>query len=429
MRPITKWAERVHEARRIPEYVHRAFGEALAGKPGPVYLDLPGDVLYQEIDEAAVEWAAPPMDADLSGPAATRDALEHLVGLLCHAIRPVLVAGSGVLWSHAAAELQGFVATTGIPVYATPPARGVVPEDDPNCFPGARSRAFREADLVLLVGTRLNYVLGFGRPPRFSAKATFARIDIDPHEIRCNGHTDLGIVGDAKTVLHQLAGAISGKVTTETYAEWRHRLAATEAEHQLAQKAALESDQVPIHPLRLCKEIRDFIDRDAILVADGQEILHYSRQSIASFVPGHRLGPWPFGTMGVGLPFALGAKAAKPEAPVIVLSGDGSFGLNGMELDTSIRHKLPVLVVISLNGGWTAEAGDRRAGRELGYTRYDQLAASLGCHGEFVQRPDEIRPALERAAQAVRRGQTALLNVVTDSHARARTAPYARYAT
>ena len=349
--------------------------------------------------------------------------------MLRQATRPVVVAGSGALWSGAADELRCLVAAAGIPFYTTPQARGLVPEDDVHSYPAVRSVAFAEADTVLVVGSRLNYVLGFGRPPRFSATAKFARIDIDSQEICCGGRVDLGIVGDAKTVLRQLCERIPGAAMKAANADWRQHLSALDAEHRRAQESAPEREQVPIHPLRLCQEVRDFIDRDAILVADGQEILHYSRHVIASFVPGHRLGPGPFGTMGVGLPFALGAKAARPDKQVIVLSGDGSFGLNALELDTAIRHKLPVLVVISLNGGWTADVNDQRSGRELGYTRYDKLAESLGCHGEFVDQPDAIRPALERAARAMGGGQTAVVNVVTDSRARARTAPYARYAT
>ena len=429
MRPVTKWAERVLEARRIPEYVHRAFGRAMAGRPGPVYLDLPGDVLHQEVVAEDLAWPDAQRAGNLSHPAATSDALDRLVLLLRQATRPIIVAGSGALWSQAADELQCLVAATGIPFYTTPQARGLVPEDDVHSFPGARSVAFAEADVVLVVGSRLNYVLGFGRPPRFATTTRFARIDIDPQEICCGGPVDLGIVGDAKTVLRQLCERLPGDPMKAAYADWRGHLSALDAEHRHAQESVLERDQVPIHPLRLCQEVRDFMARDAILVADGQEILHYSRHVIASFVPGHRLGPGPFGTMGVGLPFALGAKAAKPDKQVIVLSGDGSFGLNALELDTAIRHKLPVLVVISLNGGWTADVNDQRAGRELGYTRYDKLAQSLGCHGEFVEQPDAIRPALERAARAMRSGQTAVVNVVTDSRARARTAPYARYAT
>lgn len=429
MRPVTKYAERVYEARRIPEYVRRSFARAMAGKPGPVYLDLPGDVLYQEVEAADVAWPDAPRVGNLSQPAATWDALDRLVLLLRQAKRPIIVAGSGALWSQAADELQCLVAATGIPFYTTPPARGLVPEDDANSFLGARSAAFAEADVVLVVGSRLNYVLGFGRPPRFSPTARFARIDIDPKEICCGGRIDLGIVGDAKTVLRQLCAQLPGDTMKAAYVDWREHLSALDAEHRRQQVSAPEREQVPIHPLRLCQEVRDFMDRDAILVADGQEILHYSRHVIASFVPGHRLGPGPFGALGVGVPFALGAKAAKPDKQVILLSGDGSFGLNALELDTAIRHRLPVLVVISLNGGWTADAGDQRAGRELGYTRYDKLAESLGCHGEFVRQPEDIRPALERAAHAVRDGQAAVVNVVTDSQARARTAPYARYAT
>ena len=191
----------------------------------------------------------------------------------------------------------------------------------------------------------------------------------------------------------------------------------------------MATDQMPIHPLRLCKEIRDFLPRDAILAVDGQEILNYGRQSIPTYVARHRLNSGPFGTMGVGLPFGLGAKAAKPDAMVLVLHGDGSFGLNGMELDTAARHNLPVLVVISLNGGWTADPKREKAGRELGYTRFDQMAESLGCHGEWVEKPEDIRPALERAAAALKAGRPALVNVVTDFAARAQTLKFSQTST
>jgi len=194
-------------------------------------------------------------------------------------------------------------------------------------------------------------------------------------------------------------------------------------------KPQISTDQSPIHPLRLCKEIRDFLPRDAILAVDGQEILNYGRQTIPTYVPRHRLNSGPFGTMGVGLPFGLGAKAAKPDAIVLVLHGDGSFGLNGMELDTAVRHKLPVLVVISLNGGWTADPKREKAGRELGYTRFDEMAKALGCAGEWVERAEDIRPALERAAAAVKSGKPALVNVVTDYKARAQTLRFSQTST
>src|SRR5213592_4229420 len=151
--------------------------------------------------------------------------------------------------------------------------------------------------------------------------------------------------------------------------------------------------QLPIHPLRLCREVRDFLDREAILSVDGQEILNFGRQSIPSYLPGHRLNSGPFGTMGVGLPFGLGAKVARPDRQVVVLHGDGSFGLNAMELDTAARFNIPVLTVISLNGGWTADPTKSKAGRDLGYTAFHKMAEALGCYGELVEQPEGIRPA------------------------------------
>ena len=163
----------------------------------------------------------------------------------------------------------------------------------------------------------------------------------------------------------------------------------------------MSSDALPMHPLRLCKEVRDFLRRDAILVVDGQEILNFGRQAIPTYVPGHRLNSGAFGTMGVGLPYGVGAKVARPDKQVLVLHGDGSFGMNAMDIDTAVRHKIPVVCVISNNGGWTADAPWTRPlpkpGRHLGHTRYDRMAIDLGAHGEHVEKPHDIRPALERA--------------------------------
>ena len=241
---------------------------------------------------------------------------------------------------------------------------------------------------------------------------------------------DVGIVGDAGAVLEQLIDAADGRVSPDQYAEWVRHLADTNAQKAGAREAVMNTDQVPIHPLRLCKEVRDFLRRDAILVVDGHEILNFARQSIPTYVPRHRLNSGPFGTMGVGLPFGLGAKIAAPDRQVVVLHGDGSFGLNAMELDTAIRFDLPVLTVISNNGGWTASEGYHsdegfRVGRDLGSTRYDLMAETLGCHGEHVEDPAEIRPALERAAAS---GKPAVVNVITEPAAHATTVKFASYA-
>lgn len=187
----------------------------------------------------------------------------------------------------------------------------------------------------------------------------------------------------------------------------------------------LSSPNVPIHPLRLCKEIRDFVERDSIISIDGNEILHFGRQSLPCYAPGHRLNSGVTGCMGVGLPFGLGAKAAKPDKQVLVLHGDGSMGMNVMEIDTAVRHNLPIVTVVSNNGGWTArEPAIRKPGRELGFTRFDQIGEALGAHAEFVEEPDQIRPALERAFES---GKPAVVNVKTDPLAKAVSVRQAAY--
>jgi thiamine pyrophosphate-dependent acetolactate synthase large subunit-like protein len=429
MRPVTKWAERVLDARRIPEYIHLAFRQAMSGKPGPVYLDLPGDVLYAEVNEDEVVWPKENAATKRSRPIADAETLDAVVAALEKAKKPIILSGSGILWSGASEQLQQFVEATGIPFYTTPQGRGVIPEDSEYFYGHARSLAFKEADFVLVVGTRLNYVFSYGAPPRFSTSATFVRIDADPAEIDTSERLDIGIVGDAGAVLEQLIAAAKGRIGLEKFAAWREQLGANEKSRIPKHEASLATDQMPIHPLRLCKEVRDFIDRDTILVVDGQEILNYGRQSIPSYRPGHRLNSGPFGTMGVGMPFGVGAKVAKPDHKVVVLHGDGSFGLNAMEVDTAVRHDLPMLIVISLNGGWTADPEQVKPGRYLGYTRFDKMFEAIGCHGEYVEKPEDIRPALERAAAAVAEGKTAIVNVVTDWRARSGTANFTAYST
>ncbi len=424
VRPITKWATRILDAKRIPELVQTAFREATTGRPGPVYLDLPGDILGEAVEESAVKFparwqAAPRAQGD---PAAVAEA----VALLARAERPLIIGGSGVWWSDAAAAFQAFVEATGIPFYTTPISRGTVPEDHELAFLNARAKAFAEADVLLAVGTRFNYVIQFGKAPRFAADLKVIHVDVDARQIGQNRPVDVPIVGDARAVLEQLTAQARGRLDRGRFAPWATKLRTLDTAKAAEMDAQMGTDQVPIHPLRLCKEVRDFLRRDAILVVDGQEILNYGRQSIPTFVPGHRLNSGPFGCMGVGLPFGVGAKVARPDAQVLVLHGDGSYGLNAMEIDTAVRHRIPVVVVISNNGGWTADPQGTKPGRNLGYTRYDKVAQDFGAHGEFVEKPHEIRPALERAWAS---GKPAVVNVVTDGKARAQTIRFSAYTT
>jgi thiamine pyrophosphate-dependent acetolactate synthase large subunit-like protein len=428
MRPVTKWAERIYDARRIPDVVATAFRQATSGRPGPVYLDLPGDVLGEKIEEERVVYppAWRPAPRSLGDPGAVREA----VALLARAERPVILAGSGVWWADGAGALQALVEATGIPFYTTPISRGLIPEDHALAFLNARSAAFLEADVILAVGTRFNWVVQFGRPPRFAADLKVVHVDVNPAQLGHNRPVDVPIAGDARAVLEQLRAEAEGRIDPRRWAAWTGRLRTLDAEKGAESDKAMSAEQTPIHPLRLCKEVRDFLRRDAILVVDGQEILNYGRQAIPTFAPGHRLNSGAFGCMGVGLPFGVGAKVARPEAQVVVLHGDGSYGLNAMEIDTAVRHEIPVVVVISNNGGWTADAPWTRPlpkpGRSLGHTRYDRVAQELGAHGEFVEKPHDIRPALERAWAS---GKPAVVNVITDPRARAQTVRFSAYTT
>ncbi len=430
MKPCTKWAERVYNLKRIPEQVNNAFQKAMTGKPGPVYLDFPGDILYSKIDEEKVDWSLSGRPLLNARPMGEADKVEELVAALGKARQPIIVSGSGVLWSQAWGEMEKFVEETGIPFYTTPQGRGVIPDDHQYSYMSMRSTAFRESDLIIVLGTRMNYIIAHAAAPRFNPGAKIARIDIDADEIASSPRkVDIGIVGDCKTVLRQMLGAMNGQVDKERFAPWRKKLSDGEAAKRMAPGANKALDEEPIHPLRLCEEVTNFMRRDAILVVDGQEILNYGRQSMPTYVPGHRLNSGPFGTMGVGLPFGLGAKLAKPDKQVIVVHGDGSFGLNGLELDTAVRHNIPVLVVVSLNGGWTADPNRDKPGRDLGYTRFDKLAQALGCYGDYVEKPADIRPALDRAQKEVDDGRVALVNIKTDYRARATTQQFSQYMT
>jgi acetolactate synthase-1/2/3 large subunit len=333
------------------------------------------------------------------------------------------------LWSGAADALNAFVDATGIPFYSTPQGRGAIADDHPYHYEEARSTAFREADVVLVVGTRLNWIFGSGLPPRFSPTATFIQIDIDPTTLDAASRVDTAIVADVQVALQQLVGAVSGSDMVARFEPWRSALEAKAVASRTKRATTADPDQVPIHPTRLCTELRDLLPRDAMLVVDGQEILNYARQSIPTYLPGHLMNSGPFGIMGVGVPFGVGVKAAKPDQLVVVLSGDGAFGMNGMELYTAVRHDLPILVVLSVNGGWSADPDRSKPGRDLGYPRYDRIAEMLGCHGEFVDQPDGIRPALERAISAVSAGRSALVDVVTDWAATADTVKFTKYMT
>jgi len=421
MQPLCKYWHRTTQAARYPEIVSTAYRQALSGRPGPVYIDCGADVLYEEIEEDSA--IRPTHVLSRSRPSAEPGAIKEAIDILANAERPIIFAGGGAFFSGAASELERFVDITNIPFYTAPMSRGLVPEDHAVSFQGARSTAMREADAVLVVGTRLNWMMQYGR--RFSDDAKVVQIDIEAGEIGHNRNVDLGIVGDARAVMAQMvqeaehqAAAFAGAIESP----WVVHLKEVNEKRAAQVAPLLHSDQAPIHPLRLCYEISEFLDRDAIVSVDGNEILNFGRQSIPTYVPGHRLNSGVTGTMGVGLPYGIGAKIAKPSVQSLVLHGDGSMGLNAMEIDTAVRHNLPVVTVVSNNAGWTARDPEhRKPGRELGFTAFDEMATALGGYGEKVEDPAQIRPALERAFDS---GVAAVVNVIVEPTAAAASAAW-----
>jgi acetolactate synthase-1/2/3 large subunit len=262
----------------------------------------------------------------------------------------------------------------------------------------------------------MNWMMTFGE--RIAAESKIIQIDIHGAELGHNRSVDVGIEGDAKAVLQQFVDE-ADRIGFESKAnsKWIEKLREADLSRRERVAPLENSDQQPIHPLRLCKELREVMDRDSILAVDGNEILHFGRQSMPTYMPGHRLNSGPSGCMGVGLPYALGAKIAKPDKQVVALHGDGSLGMNIQDFDTAVRHNLPVVIVVSNNEGWTARVeGIRKPGRELGFTRFDKVAEALGGHGELVEDPKDLKPAFERAFAS---GVPAIVNVRTDPTARA----------
>jgi acetolactate synthase-1/2/3 large subunit len=412
-RPACKNVHRVELARRIPEVLAIALQEANNGRKGPVYVEIPNDVFFESVEADSVSRPAPVAAPPRA--AAPRPELDAAVALLRSSQRPLLLTGSGIVWADAAANLARFVDAIGMPVVTTPQTRGVLPEDHRLALVASRNRAQREADLVVCVGTRANWLNGHLRPPRFGADTRFVVANIDPDEIGRGRVPEVGVVADAGVFLDQLAERLSaaGGISDSARA-WADGL----ADNDLAKEPdrLTLSDAVPIAPLRLCEEIRRVLPRDAVFIVDGHETLEFARRWIPSLSEANYLTSGPNGCMGVGVPFALGAAVARPDRPVFVLMGDGGFGWHGMEYDTLIRHGLPMVGIVFNNAGFTARPAAAGTGRELGYQRYDLMVAGFGGHGEFVERPEDIAPALHRAIAS---GKPALVNVCVDPDAQA----------
>ncbi len=413
MKPVTRWARTVLETKRIPEYIGTAFRYAIGPKGGPVFLEIPVDVLSSRVDETGVIF--PTKYRTTAKPQGDPHQVKLATQLIANAQHPVVIAGSSVWWAQAAKELQQFGESAIAPLFLNGMARGSIPPNHPLFFSISRRFALSCADVIMVIGAPLDFRLGFGH--LFPKEAKVIQVDFDPYDIGRNRAIEVGITGNIQAILKQLAQEAENPPQRARSA-WIERLREEEESIRRQDQQFLSSSAIPIHPLRLCKEIADFLSKEATIIGDGGDIVAFGARVLPVNSPGHWLDPGPMGCLGVGTGYAMAAKLARPGEQVLLLSGDGSFGFNAMEFDTMVRHNLPIVCVISNDGCWGQV---KRYAQPLGQavavdlapaTRYDKMVQALGGYGELVQKGDDIRPALERAFAS---GLPACINVLTDS--------------
>jgi thiamine pyrophosphate-dependent acetolactate synthase large subunit-like protein len=400
-RPACKWTLRVDRTERIPELVHLALGKAQTGRPGAVYLDFPGEVVSRRVDEESVRLVerAP----EITPPHPDPGAIERVADLLASAERPLLLIGKGAAWADAREPLAELV-DQGLPYLCSPMARGTLPDDHALFMNAARSAALAGADAIVMIGGRFNWIFGFGRGQRYAAGVRIAQIDVEAEELYSSAPVEIGVVADAEKAARALAEALRGRRLRAASSPWLDELRAQRARNEEAIARFAQTDAVPIHPYRLVREIGETLARDTAITVDGETIMGVCRATLPSFRIRSRLNAGTTGCMGTGVPYAIGAKLARPQHPSVAVVGDYAFGAAAMEVETAARVGAPVVFVVANNEGIAGHliqdrmfpAGSPRIASLLP-AHYEKLAEMVDGLALRVEKPDEIRPALERA--------------------------------
>jgi acetolactate synthase I/II/III large subunit len=403
--PVTKLARTVTSPEAIPAEVQAAVTSALTPHRGPTFLDVPLDVIFT------------PGEADIPEPTAPRgadpdpDLVARAAKLLAEAERPALIAGSDVFWDRAWEPLRAAIETLRIPTFVNGQGRGCLPADHELAFSRTRSLLKKEADLVVVAGTPLDFRLSFGS---FGEAKVVHLIDAEERRAT-HASPEVTVAGDLAATLTGLADHAGDRNDHEP---WIERLRQAEQAALTEDEPLLTADSAPIKPTRIYGELRQRLDRDAVIVCDGGDFVSYAGKYISSYQPGSWLDPGPYGCLGTSMGYAIAARIARPDAQVVVLLGDGAAGFSLMDVDTLVRHRLPVVIVCGNNGIWGLEkhpmqmlygydvAADLQPG-----TRYDDVVKTLGGAGELVERPEDIGPALDRAFAS---GVPYLVNILTD---------------
>jgi acetolactate synthase-1/2/3 large subunit len=410
--PVVKLAATATSTAEIPHLIDDALRAAVTPHSGPAFLDFPLDHVFGDAPVPELPGALP---TPWTGAGAHDADIESAAALLRGAERPVIMAGTGLYWGRGEEQLRALAERLRIPVFLNGLGRGCVPADHELSFSRARSAALSRADVALVIGVPLDFRLGFGAA--FAPEARIVAIDVAEPERDPPRLVSAGLFGALPATLTSLLDVARGGPARARDA-WVESLREIETERRAAEGAELSDSRAPLHPMRIYGELARLLDRDAIVIGDGGDFVSFAGRVVDSHRPGCWLDPGPYGCLGSGPGYALAAKLAQPDRQVLLLLGDGAFGFSGLEFDTLARHGVAVVGVIGNNGIWALEKhpmevlyGYSVAADLRPETRYDEVAAALGCHGELVRSPDELRPALERAFAA---GRPALVNVLTD---------------
>jgi len=391
--PLVKSAQTVKDAARIPELTAAALDTALELPSGPTFVDYPLDVVFMEAQAEVPEPPAPSNGEPATG-------VEEAAELLGGAERPAIMAGTGVYWAHGEEELQALAEALGCPVFLNGMGRGCVPADHELALSRARGAGLKGADVALVVGVPLDFRLGFGGS--FGDDTKIVRLDVAPNALTANRAPDIDMVGDIAATLAALREGAGGDPAKTS--AWVGELREVEEEKRAAEAEELNDERAPLHPVRVYKDLREVLDRDAIVIGDGGDFVSYAGRLIDTYQPGCWMDP--------------GAKIAHPDRQVCLLLGDGAFGFSGIEFDTMARHGLGVVGVMGNNGIWALEHHPMKflyqysiAAELQPETPYEKMVEALGCDGYLVREPAELRPALEQAFSS---GRPSLVNVLTD---------------
>ena len=425
MTPITKFASGVFSTERVADMISMAARECFSGAYGPSYLEIPRDILDAEVQKAKVVVPKPGSYRSSVKSIGDPADIEKLADILVKAERPAVLLGQQVWSSRGHEDAINFIRKLDIPAYMNGASRGMLPQSDPHHFDRTRSDAFKNADVILIVGTPFDFRMGYGK--RISKEATLVQVDQSYATVGKNRDISLGLAGDPGAILAAVSQAITGHIDNgarQQRQKWMAELREIEATKLDKLMPMFTTDQNPIHPYRLAYEINEFLGDDTIYIGDGGDIVTISAQAVRPRNPGQWMDPGALGSLGVGTGFSMAAKLAHPNKEVVCLYGDGAFGMTAFDMETAQRFGAPYLAVIGNNSamnqiryGQLSKYGEERGdvGNKLGDVPFSKFGDMIGGYGEEVTEASEIQPAMQRAREAIAKtGKCAVVNVWVD---------------